>query len=845
VIRLLRPARFAILAVLVLFPRVSAGASEPAGLDPSLRIALRSRFAASRLSPSGPDSLVPCFVTGTVSDADLRARGARTGARAGDLRTARIPLRALETIAALDGVRSIRAAHRLAPQLDVSLADIGGDLVHAGAPDTALGTTGDSVFVGVVDTGIDWTHQDFKQPGVETRIAVIWDQTDTIGPPPAGYAYGSAWTSAQIDLGTCRETDNTYYGHGTHVAGIAAGSGRATGNGVPAFTYVGVAPHAVIGMVKTSFYDTDIVDGVAWLFQQAQALGLPAVVNLSLGGAYGPHDGTTDMELALDALSGPGRVVVAGSGNSRNIGMHGERIVPGIGEGLLSFRIFNYTPSPSVTEGLALDGWYAGGQNVLVSLRTPGGVTVGPVAKGASLVVPTVEGLVTIDHTGVEAMNTNGDVEVVIVVSDEAGANVAAGDWEIHLSLASGANVETDFWIFDEAFPFPPAFVNGKQETELVLAPASADSVIAVGAHVTKASWTALNGSVNGFGQTLNQIATFSCNGPRRDGVLKPELAAPGSAIGSTHSAASQPNPAQYILPDGVHKILQGTSMSCPHATGAVALLLARWPQLSSAQVRAALEAGCRSDGTTGAVPNNLWGWGRLDVARTLADRLAFATASDETLMVTAGTRVDLTDLCATLLPGTWTTRFALHVDDTHDWLELADGGPAAPIAAYDGLSPVAGAGVAVCAPLSGTLSVLVPADAAGDSTLVTFTAAPDKLPFLAASRTILLRAGASSAAPEPGPTGGPLRFTGAARRGDSWVMTLAPHAAGRLDAALFDVRGRRIAVLLSGARVAAGASEIAWDGRDDGGRRVPAGVYFVRARGFGKTATERVVVTP
>src|SRR5207247_10781344 len=94
-------------------------------------------------------------------------------------------------------------------------------------------------------------------------------------------------------------------GHGTHVFGIAAGGGFATGRGLPAGRYLGMAPAATLVCAAAardghSFDEADVVNGVRFAFDRARELGLPAVVNLSLSGDGGPHDGTTNPELSLD-----------------------------------------------------------------------------------------------------------------------------------------------------------------------------------------------------------------------------------------------------------------------------------------------------------------------------------------------------------------------------------------------------------------------------------------------------------------------------------------------------------------------------------------------------------------
>jgi hypothetical protein len=150
--------------------------------------------------------------------------------------------------------------------------------------------------------------------------------------------------------------------------------------------------------------------------------------------------------------------------------------------------------------------------------------------------------------------------------------------------------------------------------------PGTARNAITVGAHVSKKQWVDFNGGSHSVSATLNGLAVFSSDGPTRDGRRKPELTAPGQEICSTLStgaptgAAGSMYPSGYTCRDGVHGISQGTSMAAPHVTGAVALLLGLSPGLDASRLKTALTSHARTDSYTGAVPNDDWGYGKLDV---------------------------------------------------------------------------------------------------------------------------------------------------------------------------------------------------------------------------------------
>jgi subtilisin family serine protease len=610
-----------LLATLLLLAAVlgpAASSADLAKLDRRARVALRALRAGtvdterSRRLALDDRLDLDVFIGGPVDRAALEAAGARVRTALPGRFTASIPAAAVEAVAALAGVTDIRGAARLELELDASVAAVGVAVLRGAGP-AFTGANGAGVLIGCVDSGVDFGHGDFQTASGATRLAGIWDQTGS-GPAPPGFGYGTAWTPAQIDAGLCSQIDPV--GHGTHVLGIAGGDGSQTGGAIPAHRYAGVAPQADLAMVRTNFTDTGIIDGVRYLFDLATARGQSAVVNISLGGHYGPHDGTSHLESMLSGLTGPGRIVVKSAGNDRLTLPHAEiRAATGLTATL--------SATGSATGAtLTAIGFYDSSENLSLEIRTPSGTVIGPLARGASLIdVATSNGVVHVENGA--RVSGGGDFEVLLEVEVASGQNLN-GEWSlaftpVQLGAAGG---EVDLWRVP-GFRASTVWQNGTQPEELVTEPGNAAGVITVGAYVTKKSWVDCNGSTLSYGTdpALGSLAVFSSPGPTRDGRIKPDLAAPGQGIVSTTDFDVFPfcGTSSVYVADGLnHRIDQGTSMAAPHVAGVIALLLQSRGPLSPQQALGHLAALAVTDAFTGSVPNLDWGHGKLFVDRAV-----------------------------------------------------------------------------------------------------------------------------------------------------------------------------------------------------------------------------------
>lgn len=527
-----------------------------------------------------------------------------------------LPLNRVHELEGLHGVRYVDIPKPLSALLDVSRREISADAVHS-----TYGLTGRSVVVGVLDTGIDWEHDDFTTVDGVRRVIEIWDQEDPLGPPPVGYTYGTKWTREEIKIGVPREVDE--HGHGTHVAGIAAGNGRAAAAESLRYVYEGIAPEADIIAVKSTFYEGDIIDGAKWI--QEEAGHRPCVINLSLGGQFGPHDGTSLLDLAMNGLSGPGRIIVAAAGNERDKEIHAEVVIgPGEAE-IVDLVIDHYDANPGQSDdALLIDGAYEGSGHLLIQIITPSGISVGPIdQEDQQESVDTADGTVGL---GQVLYPGNGDNLIECDVWEGPTGQPSTGVWRIQVMNAGTHPTELDAWIAFDALGSSgraARWANFIDPEETVASPASADSVVAVGAYLTKTAWTSIGGTMclYYYPPPPGDLATFSSLGPRRDGVEKPNVSAPGMGIGASKSrdARGQFADACRTTLDGYHVVAEGTSQACAHVTGVVALILEAHPLASWIEVMGRLKATARKGAFTGVEANNAFGCGRVDARAAVA----------------------------------------------------------------------------------------------------------------------------------------------------------------------------------------------------------------------------------
>lgn len=573
------------------------------------------------------DRTVSAFIS--VDDSkvvdELRKHGVTVRSVLGNVVTASLPLSCINTIAAIDGVKNIQAGSEVRLLMDAARADAGVDACHT-ATESLGDYTGKGVVVGIVDNGFEYAHADFlKNDYTETRIVRVWEQGATSGNAPKKYGYGAEYTTLN-DMKRARlDTYDTF--HGTHVAGIAAGSDRST-------NYYGVATEADIVLVSfITSQSTSVIDGIKYVFDYAESVGKPCVVNISLGTHLGPHDGTSDTDRALAELVGPGRIIVGAAGNEGTKAVHASKT---FSEGNTTMKtMIGFDNDKAATKTARIDIW--GDKDATLKVK-PVVVNTNDGSIVAELSEVATDGEKNAELSFPEGCGVEGTVQMALQVSPSndrpnvlaiCSATSIADNRRIGLVITGSEGSTVHMWNSDVTGYFLSEGKEGWTDGDDIYTIAEiggiSPDVITVGSYNTKDSYKDLMGNVHDVDAdkmgNVGERSLFSSCGPTTDGRQKPDVVAPGCAVVSATSKYWQgfyPMAAvaksQYA--NDCYDVNIGTSMSSPFVTGTVALWLQANPTLTPADIRSILNASSRHDYNTGSADScdrNKWGAGKID----------------------------------------------------------------------------------------------------------------------------------------------------------------------------------------------------------------------------------------
>ncbi len=629
-----------------------------ATLDPELQMLLARKEYFEKNPSSGqlgvaPDA--PLFIALKFhGDVDaLVALGFQLGSAVGSIAFGRTTLAGLEALARHPQVEFIEKQRRARLHLDGSVPNIRANLVRARAGDHFTGYSGRGVIVGIVDSGIDIRHQVFRKPDGTTRVLKLWDQTLTaltaeaapgpitdpaIAATPTPLGYGVEYDAKEINetlqsadpVVPVRHVDQN--SHGTHVAGIAAGDGSQNGHCHGAYTYVGVAAEADLMVVRLwglTKSDTNhpgtpnnvIVDAIAYLLNEARLANKPLVINLSIGRFTDKMDGTSAVCQAIDTLlarNSQGRAIVFAAGNDGDSGFHAAGVVPAGAANVLrlDFTLFD---GDSDTRQIAVR--YAGA-NLQAQVTSPAAGAAGVVSW-----VPPGPGLVNLSANGPGGVVSiqNGPGNISVAIQPPTPGNNLPGTWSLELQNTGAAATSIDaFCLFGSSHdPQSPYFNNAVSSRSTLNEFATGFETIAVGSHQE-------GGLLATRGVRLpDRLSDFSSRGPTLDLVPranpKPDLSAPGEDIASAGLPRDRSG-CHLCCCDCYQDFYvdkSGTSMSAPHVTGVIALMLHKNPTLTHVEIRNLLTGNTAPKPGDSTPDEDLgWGRGRLD-AKKVVDAVA------------------------------------------------------------------------------------------------------------------------------------------------------------------------------------------------------------------------------
>lgn len=502
-------------------------------------------------------------------------------------------------LAQLPEVEFIEKPKKLYFQTDVGRQVSCIDIVQ----DMPLSLRGKGTLIGIVDSGIDYENAEFRNEDGTTRIVSLWDQSVN-GRPPAGYLAGTEYTREQIDAALATEDKEVrrqmvktsdVSGHGTAVAGIAAGNGR----GSEGRRFRGAAPEAELIIVKMGApreggfpRTTELMRGVDYIVRKAVELRRPVAINISFGNTYGSHDGTSLVERFLNNIADMWKnVICIGSGNEgASAGHVSGKVRRQISE-TVELAVQQREPA------LSIQIWKSYVDEMGVSVISPSGRQAGPFYEflGAQRYIL-------------------GDTELLIYYGEPKPYSVKQ---EIYLSLLPGKQyIESGVW---KIVLTPGRIVDGEYQmwlpTQTSLNMGTAFLQPNSMSTLTIPSTASLAVTVAAYDARTFSYADFSGRGPagmyEGENVLKPDIAAPGVRVTAP-------------VPGGGYQSFSGTSFAAPFVTGSAALLM-EWgivrgndPYLYGEKVKAYLRKGAKQLAGYERWPNALLGYGALCVRDSL-----------------------------------------------------------------------------------------------------------------------------------------------------------------------------------------------------------------------------------
>ena len=639
-----------IISLLFIFTSLGIIAQRPRyeKMSPFVREAMASALATKQLTRSqSDDRLLTAFVRIDGNAAEvLRQYGCKELARVGDISIAAIPLSSLGALSCGRQVKRIETGRRCSIQMDTTRLVVNAEKVYTGEG-LSQSYTGRGVVVGVQDIGFDLTHPNFYSADMsQYRIKALWDQLsrDTIG---STLYVGRDYVGRDALLKLEHPIDGETQTHGTHTAGIAAGSG-VEGNGVIS-PYRGMACDADLVLVDNAADNASLIDpkdyykftyatdalGFKYIFDYAERMHQPCVINFSEGSSQDFHGYDQLYYELLAKLIGPGRIIVSSAGNdgARNSYIHKNIGKERAGAFIMgNEKRFSCTAKSKQTFTFRVSVYDNVSSPQIVDISTVNVCNAQDSLLTDSLLVGGKKYIwrVLAYPNSYDARETAYDFQISspskLGDSPQVSLQVMGRDADIELYRMSG-------------YMFPHALdpvLDAGDCRYTIFSPSSSPDVICVGSTSYRTQFVNYLGEKKVYDSGQKGIrSSFSAMGPTLDGRIKPDVMAPGQNIISSYSTFFINNPKNVnasVKSDVRHfeyngrtyawNANAGTSMSAPVVTGAIALWLQADPTLTPADCLEIFAKTCSHYDTSLSYPNNLYGYGQIDVAAGLREVL-------------------------------------------------------------------------------------------------------------------------------------------------------------------------------------------------------------------------------
>lgn len=465
-----------------------------------------------------------------------------------------------------------------------------------------LNLEGQGVLVGIIDTGIDYTHPAFRNPDSTSRIISIWDQTIQRGAPPQDFTFGTEYQTETINNALSSDSPHSMVpvsdptGHGTSIASIIAGSPNDMVN------FSGVAPKSELVVVKLKeakqnikdifcvpkdtacYMESDIMLGIRYVYSVSQALRRPMVICLALGTNQGGHDGNGALSSYLDYLSQlPWIGISISAGNEDIAGKH-------------YYNATMEAPFQNDFELLIGENDHEFSFEIWSSYARLSVEILAPNRETTQQIFPSLfncRRFQFIFHNCILWVNNiffeqdTGDQLILVRFH-----NALPGIWTIRIR-----NLENEAFSFHSWLPAEPLL----SDATYFIRPNPDTTITSPGNSYHPLTVTAYN-------QIDKRIIQASGRGYTRTGHIKPDLAAPGHQI-------------PCALPQNRYGNASGSGAAAAFAGGAIAIFLewsvsrGNYTSITGNDISRLLTRGTRRNPDI-MYPNNIWGYGELNVNR-------------------------------------------------------------------------------------------------------------------------------------------------------------------------------------------------------------------------------------